>query len=66
MSPVALLDSLYQLTRLACLSRGRFRGSYWSWRWYTAFGRGAPASKRELLVAGLRYGRWMGRMRRLG
>ena len=66
MSPLALLDSLFNLARLAGLSGLRFRGPYWTWRWHTAFGRGTPASKRELLAAALRYGRWMGRMRRLG
>jgi hypothetical protein len=66
MSLFGALDGVYQLVRLAALSRFRVRGAYWGWRWHTAFGRGAPASRVELLTAALRYGRWMGRMRRLG
>jgi hypothetical protein len=63
----ALLDTLgglYELARLAVLSRFRFRGRYWSWRMHTAFGRGVPASRTELVRAVLAYGRWMRRMRR--
>jgi hypothetical protein len=58
------LGGLYQLTRLAVLSRFRFRGPYWRWRLHTAFGRGFPPSRWELLRALLAYGRWMHRMRR--
>ncbi|MBK7403784.1 MAG: hypothetical protein IPJ41_03905 [Phycisphaerales bacterium] len=57
---------LYELARLGVLSRFRFGGSYWVWRRHTAFGRGTPESRRELVGAVLRYGAWMGRMRRLG
>lgn len=56
----------WELFRLAARSRFRFDGAYWTWRWHTAFGRGAPASRSELVWAALRYGRWMGKMRRLG
>lgn len=58
------LGGLYQLARLAVISRFRFRGPYWSWRLHTAFGRGTPASRWELVCAVLAYGRWMHRMRR--
>lgn len=58
------IGGLYQLCRLAALSRFRFRGPYWRWRLHTAFGRGYPASKRELLAGLLDYARWMHRMRR--
>ncbi len=63
--PWSWVRGLYELVRLGVLSRFALRGPYWSWRWHTAFGRGVPASRAELLLAGLRYGRWMGRMRRL-
>ena len=70
LSPVrTILDTLggcYELARLAVLSRFRFRGAYWSWRTYTAFGRGYPASRWELVRAVLAYARWMHRMRRGG
>lgn len=60
------IGGLYQLARLAALSRFRFRGPYWTWRLHTAFGRGYPASRLELARALLAYGRWMHRMRRGG
>jgi hypothetical protein len=53
-----------ELARLALASRLRLRGKYWTWRWHTAFGRGAPP-RGELIWAMLRYARWAGRMRRL-
>lgn len=58
------LMGLYELARLAAISGFRFNGPYWSWRLHTAFGRGYPASKRELVLALLAYGRWVHRMRR--
>lgn len=63
----SLLDffgGLYQLTRLAVISRFRFKGPYWRWRLHTAFGRGYPASKATLIKSILDYGVWMHRMRR--
>jgi hypothetical protein len=60
------LGGLYELARLAFISRFRFRGPYWSWRMHTAFGRGYPSSRWELFRAVLAYGRWMRRMRRGG
>lgn len=60
------LVGVYELGRLGVISRFRFRGDYWTWRRHTAFGRGMPASRRELVGAVLRYGAWIGRMRRLG
>lgn len=54
----------YELARLAVISGFRFRGRYWTWRLHTAFGRGVPASKGELVRSVLAYGRWMWRTRR--
>jgi hypothetical protein len=62
-----LLDTIggcWQLLRLAALSGFRLKGAYWQWRLHTAFGRGYPATKGELIRATLDYGRWMHRMRR--
>lgn len=58
------IGGLYELARLAVLSRFRFGGAYWQWRLHTAFGRGYPASRVELARAVLAYGRWMYRTRR--
>lgn len=58
------LGGLYELARLAVISRFNFRGPYWSWRLHTAFGRGYPATRRETARAILDYGRWVHRMRR--
>jgi len=55
-----------ELLRLGLVTGFRFKGPYWAWRWHTAFGTGRPESTRDLLGAMVRYGRWMGRMRRLG
>ena len=60
------LGGLYELARLGVLSRFRFRGPYWAWRMHTAFGRGMPGSRLELLRGVMAYGRWMHRMRRGG
>jgi len=59
------IGALYELARLAVITRFRFRGPYWRWRFETAFGRGLPASRRELLHRLLDYARWMHRVRRL-
>ena len=58
------IGGLYELARLAAITRLRFRGPYWQWRLHTAFGRGYPASRLEVVRAVLAYGRWMHRMRR--
>lgn len=57
------LGGVYELARLGVVSRFRFRGAYWSWRMHTAFGRGYPANRAELVKAVLEYGRWAHRMR---
>jgi hypothetical protein len=57
------LGGLYELARLALISRFRFRGQYWSWRLHTAFGRGYPARRAELVRGVLAYGRWIWRTR---
>ena len=58
------IGGLYQLARLALLTRCRFGGAYWQWRLHTAFGRGYPESRWELVWSVLAYGRWIHRMRR--
>jgi hypothetical protein len=58
------IGALCELARLAALSGFRFRGRYWRWRMHTAFGRGYPASRTELIRGVLAYGRWVRRMRR--
>jgi hypothetical protein len=57
--------AVYELLRLAALSGFRVRGAYWRWRLHTAFGRGYPRSRTELIRGVLAYGRWMRRMRRM-
>ena len=61
------LDAAWQLTRLAVVTRGRLRGRYWHWRMETAFGTDVTRMppRLERLRAVLRYGHWVGRMRRL-
>jgi hypothetical protein len=63
---IEFFGGLWELFRLGWLSRFRFRGPYWEWRMHTAFGRGYPASRMELVRSILEYGRWMYRMRRGG
>lgn len=58
------LGAIYELLRLGFLTRFRLRGAYWQWRMDTAFGRGMPRSRLELLRSVLDYGRWAHRMRR--
>ena len=58
------LGGLYELARLGVITRFAFKGPYWSWRLSTAFGRGYPATKGELIRSVLDYGRWIHRMRR--
>ncbi len=60
------IGGLWQLFRLGLMSGFRFKGDYWQWRLHTAFGRGYPATKGELIHATLEYGRWIHRMKRLG
>ena len=57
------LGALYQLLRLGLITGIRFRGPYWAWRLQTAFGRGYPQSRLELVRSVLEYGRWVHRMR---
>jgi hypothetical protein len=65
--------ALYELARLAVVSRFRFRGAYWSWRLHTAFGRGYPKGRTAgrwgergaIVHSVLDYGRWVYRMRRM-
>lgn len=55
--------SLYELARLGVITRFRFRGAYWRWRLHTAFGRGYPPTRTELMRSVLSYGAWMHDMR---
>lgn len=62
----AIIDwfgGLYELARLAVITRARFNGPYWHWRLHTAFGRGYPP-RAETIRAVLAYGRWVYRSRR--
>ncbi len=63
---IETLGGLYELARLGVISRFRLRGPYWQWRLHTAFGRGYPASRRELVRSIIAYGRWVHRLRRDG
>jgi hypothetical protein len=59
------LWALYELARLAVITRCRFSGAYWTWRWQTALGPDASRiSRAERWRAILHYGRWVARMRR--
>jgi hypothetical protein len=58
------IGGLYELARLAVISRFNLRGPYWTWRLHTAFGRGFPGSRWEMARAVMDYARWVHRMRR--
>jgi len=60
---ISTLGGLYELVRLGVLTRFDFGGPYWTWRLHTAFGRGYPESRRELVRSVLQYARWIHRMR---
>src|SRR5262245_30074533 len=53
--------ALYELLRLALVTKLRLRGPYWNWRLHTAFGRGYPPSRWELIRAVVAYGAWVHR-----
>lgn len=61
-----LLGGAWALALLALRSGLRFKGAYWTWRMQTAFGRGMPESRAELLKGLVEYARWMHRVRRMG
>ncbi len=60
------LRALYELARLAVITRFRMKGAYWQWRTTTALGpeglAALPAVERRRAV--LEYGKWVARMRR--
>ncbi|MBX3384905.1 MAG: hypothetical protein KF864_15515 [Phycisphaeraceae bacterium] len=58
------LRAVYELLRLAVISRFRLRGPYWRWRMHTAFGRGMPTSRLALARSVFEYATWVARMRR--
>jgi hypothetical protein len=58
------LAALFQLLRLALITRGNFRGKYWSWRMHTALGPNHGKTRGELIAAALEYGRWIARLRK--
>lgn len=64
---VVLVDGLWQLLRLTVITRGRVRGRYWRWRQETAFGTDPSRmpSVSQRVAAVIRFGHWVGRMRRL-
>lgn len=55
---------MWELLRLAVITRGRVRGAYWAWRRETAFGKHEPTGG-EQRGAMLHYGDWVRRMRKL-
>jgi hypothetical protein len=60
------IGGLWELARLASLTRFRMGGRYWQWRRETAFGAHPdriPAAERRRAI--LEYARWVYRMRRL-
>jgi hypothetical protein len=57
---------MYELLRLGVITRFRFKGPYWQWRLHTAFGRGYPRSKLEMVRAVVEYAKWARRQRRGG
>ncbi len=63
--PLDYLRAPLALLRLGVQTGFRFRGPYWQWRLHTAFGRGYPASKLELVRSILEYGAWAARIRSL-
>jgi hypothetical protein len=63
---IRMIGGAWELLRLAVITGFRFRGEYWQWRMQTAFGRGYPATRRELARSVLEYGSWVRRMRRGG
>ena len=67
-SMVTILDGCWQLLRLAVITRGRVRGRYWHWRQETAFGTDPSRMPglAQRVAAVIRFGHWVGRMRRLG
>jgi len=60
------LGGLWQLALLACKTRFRLTGPYWTWRMETAFGsdRRRWPPRRQRLLAILDYARWIHRMKR--
>jgi hypothetical protein len=58
------IGAIFELGRLGLITGFKFRGEYWSWRMNAAFGRGYPATRREMVHSVLEYGRWVHRMRR--
>lgn len=61
------LGGLYELARMAWITRANFSGKYWTWRWQTALGpmgKHAQVSSGERRSAMLEYARWVWRMRR--
>lgn len=57
------LGGLWQLLRLAIITRFRFKGPYWHWRMHTAYADQRP-SRTRLVRDALDYARWVHRMRR--
>jgi hypothetical protein len=63
---VHTLGGLYELARMACITRANFSGKYWTWRWQTALGpqgMHGPIRGSERRRAMLEYARWVWRLR---
>lgn len=57
------VGALWELFRLAWITRFRFRSPYWQWRMHTAFGRGYPpraAYRRSIF----HFAKWVHQLRR--
>ncbi|MEM0984305.1 MAG: hypothetical protein AAGI17_10180 [Planctomycetota bacterium] len=64
-SPIDFLRACGGLLVTAVAIRFRFGGAYWRWRMMTAMGDGDRPASAAQRKAGLEYGLWVSRMRRL-
>lgn len=60
---IETLLGIAELCRLGVLTRFRFKGAYWNWRWTTALGPGSQPPRRVIARRLIRYGIWSRRMR---
>ncbi len=57
------LGGMWELLRLAWVTKFKFRGAYWSWRMHTAYGAAGRPPRGRLVHDTLEYARWVRRMR---